>query len=447
MTAGPIAPGPRGLPLVGHLAAFLPDKLGFLTRCAERYGEIVKLHLGGPTYLLTNPDDVQHVLAANHANYTKTERLTSRRGRWLSGDGLLTSTGAFHREQRLLMQPLFHHHTIGAFADQISASIERMLAHWNDSSRLDIASEMTTLAHEIIGRIVFGVNLTEEASDLGQAIIVRRRYMEYWFASLMPRPELIPNRINREYRRAMRTCDAAVYQMIRARRDGATTREDLLGLLVRATYKDGSVMTDRQVRDEAVMLSITGAETIGEALTWTWYLLAQHPEVERHLVAELRRELGNRAPGIDDVPQLRYTEMVLLESLRLYPPTWIYVRMAQRADILPSGFAIPAGAKIYLCLYVAHRNPRYFAEPDRFEPLRFADEARRSRPKYAYFPFGGGPRVCIGQGLAMLEGVLVLASIAQRFRLALVPDQRIVPVPGITLRPAQGMLMQLTRRP
>ena len=447
MTAVRLAPGPPGWPLIGHLPAFLAHKLGFLTRCAEQYGEIVKLNLGMPTYLLNNPDDIQHVLATNHANYMKTGRLTSRRGRWLSGDGLLTSSGARHREQRLLMQPLFHQHVIAAFGDRIAVGIERMLARWKDGARLDIAAEMMTLAHEIIGRIVFGVSLTEEALDLGQAIGLRRRYLEYWFASLVPRPELVPNRLNRDYRRAMRTFDAAVYRMIRARRDGATTSPDLLGLLMQAEYKDGSVMSDQQVRDEVMMLSITGAETIGEALAWTWYLLARHPEVEARLVAELRHELGDRAPSVGDLPRLPYTEMVLLESLRLYPPTWIYVRMANGADILPSGFAIPRGSKLYLCQYVVHRNPKFFAEPDRFDPSRFADEARRGRPKYAYFPFGGGPRVCIGQSLGMMEGALAIASIARQFRLALLPDQTIVPFPGITLRPAHGIRMQLSRRP
>lgn len=440
------AKGPPGLPLLGHLTAFLPDKLGFLMRCAEQYGEIVKLNIGGPTYLLNNADDIHYVLVTNQANYTKTDRLTSGRGRWLSGNGLLTSSGPRHREQRLLMQPLFLQQPMAAFEDQIILSIEGMLRRWKDGARMDIAAEMSALAHEVIGRILFSVDLAGEAAELGEAIQVRRRYIEYWYGSLIPRPELVPNRINRDYRRAMRTFDAAVYQKIRARRKETAPRVDLLTLLLQARYKDGTGMDDQQVRDEVMMLSITGAETIGEALTWTCYLLAQHPEVQGRLAAEVRGEVGDRMPKVEDLPRLRYCEMVLLESLRLYPPTWIYVRMAQEDDILPSGFGIPRGAKLYLCQYVVHRNRRYFPDPERFDPSRFTDEARRPRPKYAYFPFGGGPRVCIGQSLAMMEGVLAIAGIANRFRMALLPGQTIMPVPGMTLHPAGEVLMELSRR-
>ena len=205
-------------------------------------------------------------------------------------------------------------------------------------------------------------------------------------------------------------------------------------------------MTDRQVYDEALTLAITGHETMGEALPWTLYLLAKHPQVERKVWAELREVLRGDPPGVEDLPGLRYTEMVLLESMRLYPPTWIYPRISRNRDRLPSGLAVGAKTKLYLCQYVMHRHPRYFPDPERFEPERFTPEARKKRPKFSYFPFGGGPRICIGEPLAMMQGVLLLASILQRFRLTLLPDQTIIPEPGITLRPRYGIRMRLHAR-
>ena len=244
----------------------------------------------------------------------------------------------------------------------------------------------------------------------------------------------------------MRVIDEAIYEMSSARRHATEPPTDLLTMLMNAPYKDGAVMNDRQVRDEAMVLAITGYETIGEALTWTWLLLAQHPEVEAALVAELQSELGGWSPGVADLPRLRYAEMVLSESMRLYPPTWIYIRMARQSDRLPSGVEIPPGTKLYLSPYVMHHNARFFLDPDRFDPSRFDEAALKSRPKFAYFPFGGGPRVCIGQGLAMMEALLVLACVASRYQLTLVTGQTITPEPGITLHPKNGVLMRCNRR-
>jgi cytochrome P450 len=438
--------GPPAWPLVGNLPAFCAGKLDFLMRCAREYGGVVRLNLGGTTYLVNNPDDIRHILETNNDNYSKTLRLTSKRGRWLSGHGLLTSSGAAHVAQRRMMQPVFHQHVLSALAELIVSETERMTSTWKDGAEFNIFAEMMALTQRIIGMALFGVDLLAEARELGQAIRARRRYIEYWFDSLFPFPEYLPNRINREYRRAKKIIDAAIHQMIRGRRESKSARRDLLTMLMEASYADGSKMSDVQVRDEAITLSITGFETIGVALAWTWYLLAQHPEAEANLLAELKRECNGRTANASDLPKLRYTRMVFLESMRLYPPTWLYIRIALREDTLPSGAKIPRGAKLYLCQYVMHRDRRYFSNPDQFDPLRFADQAIKNRPKYAYFPFGGGPHLCIGQGLAMMEGVLVLATIAPRWRLSFTPGQLITPVPAIILRPKDGILMRCNRR-
>jgi cytochrome P450 len=438
--------GPPAPPLIGHLAAFLSDKLGFLEACAARYGEIVRLQIGETTFLLNDPGDIQHVLSTNHRNYSKSSRLTSRRGRRLSGEGLLTSSGPAHTRQRRIMQPVFHRTAIAPFADVILECVEQRLAAWKPGEEVDIAADMAQLAQQIMGGILFDLDLLGEARQLGEAIATRRRYLQYIFASLCPFPEYLPTRINHDYRAAIKLIDAAIREMIQVRRREPARHPDMLSMLIHAQSKDGVRMDDRQILDEARMLSITGYETVGEALAWTCYLLSQHPDVEQRLVAEVQEVSGGRPPCPDDLPRLRYAERVLEESMRLYPPTWIYVRTALGTDLLPSGVPISAGAKLYLAPYVMHRNPRYFPEPERFDPERFSDAAKETRPKFAYFPFGGGPRVCIGQGLAMMEGVLVLARIAQRFRLTLIPGQNIIPEPGMTLRPKHGLRMRLDAR-
>lgn len=383
--------GPPAYPLLGHLADFLPDKLGFLQRCVNGYGDVVRLKIGTLTFLLNRPEDIKHVLETNHQNYDKTPRLTSKRGKELSGEGLLTSaSGAPHLRQRQLLQPTFHRAVIMSFADAMVSSTEQMLAGWRQGAELDVATEMMSLVQQIMGKILFGLDFLGEARELGEAIRLRRRYMQYMFGSLFPFPEHLPNRINRDYRQAIKRIDEAIYEMIRARRDPSVPHHDMLSMLIRAQYKDGTVMNDKQVRDEALTISITGYETLGEALAWTWYLLSEHPEIESKLWAELQEALGGRPPGVEDLPKLRYTEMVLAESMRLYPPTWIFIRIARQTDVLPSGATIPAGSKLFLCPYVMHRDQRYFPDPDRFDPQRFSDVAQKSRPKFAYFPFGGG---------------------------------------------------------
>lgn len=442
--SGDTTPGPKGYPFVGHLPDFMRDKLGFLSGCAVQYGDVVKLKIGEPTFLLSNPEDIKHVLIVNPDNYGKSPRLTSARGKRLSGAGLLTSVGAAHLKQRRMMQPAFYRKTVESFSQTITGGVGEMLARWTDGMELDLGHEMMGLVQRNIVKAVLGSDADREMPELLDAISIRRRYMEHVFFS--PFPEWMPSRIGWRYRMAMRRIDAIVYRAIFARRSHHTDNEDLLSLLLRAKYDDGTGMTDEQARDEAVTLFITGYETIGEALTWTSYLLSQHPDIEAKFFAEVDEVLGSRVPSADDLPRLGYSGMVLAESMRLFPPTWIFVRIAQQEDKLPSGATIPAGSKIYLCPYVMHRHPRYFPDPERFNPERFTEAAKKERPQFAYFPFGGGARVCIGEHFAKMEGTLVLVSIAQRFRLSLVPGQTIMPAPKMTLGFKNRMLMRLHRR-
>ena len=431
--------GPRSYPLVGHLPIFLYDKLSFLSHCAAEYGDVVKLHIGGPTFLLNHPDDIKHVLVANPGNYVKTPRMISERGKRLSGYGLLTSVGAAHMKQRKMLQPVFYRKTVESFARIITAETSERLSRWSDGIELDIGQEMMELVQRNIVKTVLGSDADEMMAELLDAITIRRLYMEHVFFS--PFPDWLPSRIGWAYRVAMRRIDDIIYRAIQGRRAGHGSDDNMLSLLLRAKYDDGTSMTDEQVRDEAVTLFVTGYETIGEALTWTSYLLSQHPAVEAKFLSEIDDVLGGRIPSVEDLPGLSYSGMLLAESMRLYPPTWIFIRIALQEDKLPSGAIIPAGAKLYLSPYVTHRSPRYYPGPERFDPERFTQKAKKERPQFAYFPFGGGARVCIGEHFAKMEGTLILASIAQRFRLSLVPGQTIVPEPMMTLRPKYGIRM------
>lgn len=439
----PMPKGPAGYPLLGHAPQFLRDRLGFLLRCACEYGEVVTLNIGGETCLLTSPEDIKHVLVNNPDNYDKSPRLTGPKGKLLSGEGLLTSVGAAHLRQRRMLQPVFYRRVIESFAETVTNTTEQILAGWEDGSEIDINREMSTLAQRVIIRTLFGLDFKDEAEQLADAVTARRHYFEHVFFSMVPFPEHLPPWKRHDYRKAMNYIDETIYREARTRREASGPGSDMLSMLLRARYTDGTGMTDRQIRDEVMTFLITGYETIAEALTWTWYLLSQHSDEETKFRAEVRDVLRGRTPSAEDLPQLQYTGMVLSESIRLYPPTWIFIRIARQADVLPSGATITAGAKLYLSPYVMHRNPRYFPDPDRFDPERFTEAAKKERPQFAYFPFGGGARVCIGEHFAKMEGILVLAMIAQRFKLTLVPGQKIIPEPKMTLRPKNGIRMRM----
>ena len=447
--------GPRANWLLGVLPEFRHDILGFLLDCTKKYGDIVRLpygiagdlikrRRGASAYLLNDPADVKHALVTNQSNY---QRIWVPAAREVFGQGLLTSEDPLHLKHRRMMQPFFHHQRIEAYSQIMTEKTEQLLKYWQEGSTVDVSKEMMQLTLAIVCKTLFGMDLTEEVRELANVIAVGQHHitLQYrsWVALFTPR--FMPTRRNRQFRRAGQQLNQTIYGMIHARRTKGDSPNDLMSMLLNARDQDGSAMNDEQVRDEAMTLFLAGHDTTANALAWAWYLLAQHPDAESRLQAELKETLGGRTPSFADVSRLVYTGMIFAETMRLYPPAYILVRTALHDDTLPSGVSIPAGTDIFMCQYVAHRNPRYFPNPERFDPERFNPAVKQNRPDYAYFPFGGGSRMCIGEPFAKMEGILILAAIAQNFKLSLLPGQTIVPEPLVTLRPRNGILMRLSK--
>lgn len=439
-------PGPKRQLLGGNFLAFRRNSLDFLQRAAREYGDIVYFRMGPQdVFFLNHPDYVRDVLVTRHQNFVKGRAL--QRAKRLLGEGLLTSEGEFHRRQRRLAQPAFHRQRVASYAEMMTDRAVRTRERWQDGETLDISHEMMRLTLAIVGKTLFDADVEEEAQEIGQALT---DVMNLFDVLLLPFSEYLdkfPLPQTRRFHKARARLDATVYRMIEERRRSGRDHGDLLSMLLLAQDEEGDTgrMTDEQVRDEALTIFLAGHETTSNALTWTWYLLSQYPEVETKLHAEIDAVLDSKLPTADDVPRLRYTEMVLAESMRLYPPAWALGRLAT-SDYEVGGYVAPAGSLVLLSQYVAHRDPRYFSDPTRFDPDRWTPEARESRPQYSYFPFGGGPRRCIGEGFAWMEGILLIATLAQRFSLRLVPNHPVELKPVITLRPKHGMRMSVVRR-
>jgi cytochrome P450 len=426
------------------------DPLAFLTRCAREYGEIVPLRFFVQrAALLSNPAHIEYVLVTHQQMFDKSPGL--RRNRRLLGNGLVTSGGEFWRRQRRLMQPAFHRQRLAGYGDVMASCAEEMSDRWHDGEERDVHEDMMRLTLEIVGRTLFGSDMADVAHRVGSALhVALSRFRERLTGISLLVPEWVPTPGNRRFERAARELDAVIYDIIDRRRRSGEDREDLLGMLFEAQHEDGSQMTEKQLRDECMTLLLAGHETTAIALSWTWYLLSQHPEVESRLLAELGTVLHGRAPTAADMPRLRYAEQVITEALRLYPPAWIMSRQAL-VDCELGGYHVPAGTIMLMSQWVTHRDPRYYDAPEQFRPERWAGgpaagSLASQNPRFAYFPFGGGPRLCIGNGFAMMEAVLVLATIAQRYRFELLPGQQIVPWPVVTLRPRDGVRMRLRRR-
>jgi cytochrome P450 len=421
------------------------DPLGFLTRIAQEHGDVARFRMGPvELHLVSRPEWIRDVLVTHAASFHKGRGL--ERARRLLGEGLLTSEDPVHLRQRRMMQPAFHAQRIAGYADAMVALADRAASRWSAGETRDVALEMTRLTLAIVGRTLFDADVESEADEIGAALTTALGLFGRTFT--LPYFELLdrlPLPMNRRFDRAKARIDATIARLVeeRRRRPGGA---DLLSLLVSAcdTEGDGGGMSDAQVRDEAITIFLAGHETTANALAWTWYLLARNPEAESRLHAEVDA-LGGRAPTAADLPRLPWTEMVLAESMRLYPPAWIIGRRAI-APYAVGGFDVPRGSIVVVSQWVTHRDPRWFPDPERFDPERFDLAAKEARPKFAYFPFGGGPRVCIGEGFAWMEGVLVLAAIARRWRLRLAAGQEIVPAPSITLRPRNGIRMILEPR-
>lgn len=430
---------PSAYPIVGHVPPWLIDKFGFLRRCAASKMLICELKLGKRAYLLNFHEDIKHVLETNYTNYLKNARLSDQRGKRLFGEGVQTQYGSQHQHQRRQVQPVFIRRAIATFAPQIVATVDSYLSGWCDRVEIDAAGSILQLVHCVMGQLLFGLDFGQTDIALGNAVLARRRQVNDQFSlkALLRHTSSSPS--------ALRRLEQAVEQMIQARRHCPGHHRDLLSLLVQRQPLHSDTAT-QQLRDEALATS-GGYETIAALIIWTIYWLALHPQVEANFLQESAQVVGNRLPTADDLPQLQYAKMVISESLRLCPPTWIFTRIAQQSDRLPSGTMLAPGDKLYLSPYVLHQNPGYFPNPEKFDPQRFSKAQLRTHPEYAYFPFGGGPRVCIGQALVETVAVLILVAITQRVRLKLVPNQRVVPKTSITLLPNRPLKMHVYPAP
>ena len=446
MTTALYPPGPKSILPGGQMFAFRRDPLNFLMKIAHDYGDIVHFRIGPQhVFFLNNPELIKDVLVTHHEYFMKGRAL--QRSKRLLGEGLLTSEGEHHRRQRRLAQPAFHRQRIATYGAVMVDYGRRWSERWQDGQTLDIAHAMSGLTLAIVGKTLFDANVESEAEEVGQALT---QIMELFQMIMLPYAELLeklPLPAKRRFQKARDRLDAVIYRIINERRQSGVDRGDLLSMLLLAqdAEGDGGGMSDLQLRDEAMTIFLAGHETTANALAWTWYLLSQHPDVEAKLHREIDTVLANRPPRVEDLAQLRYTEMVLTEAIRLYPPAWALGRLALK-DYQVNGYVMPAGTLVLASQYVMHRDPRYFPAPFHFDPERWTPEARESRPPFAYFPFGGGPRRCIGEGFAWMEGVLLIATLAQRWRMRLVPDHPVEMHPRITLRPKHGIQMTLERR-
>jgi len=442
-----LPPGPKGWPLLGVSLELLQDPLGLLRRLAREYGDIVRFPvLMGERILLNHPDYFEQVLVIQQSKFHKSD-LSKRATQRLLGQGLLTSEGEFWRRQRRLAQPAFHRSRINSYAETMVAITEDHLRRWHDAETRDIAQEMMAVTLDIAVRTLFGTTLPGEAQQVGRAVGFLMRYQLRRLRSPVWLPQNLPTPKSRRAQRENEFLDSLIYRIIAERREQGNGRphEDLLALLMGAMDEDGTQMTPRQLRDEAMTLFLAGHETTALTLAWTWYLLSQNPAAEARLHEELAGVLGGRAPTVADLERLPYLQAVINESLRLYPAAYLLAR----TSIAPSsigGYDFPTGTTILMSQWVMHRDARFFDDPDAFRPERWLDGLMARLPAGAYFPFGDGPRRCIGQGFALLESALVTAVIAQRFQFRLVPGQRIVPEPLVTLRPRYGIRMTMHER-
>jgi cytochrome P450 len=440
-------PGPKGRFLLGSLVEVARDWLGFYKQCAEEYGDVVRVRLAHvPVYLVVHPRDIETVLITNAANFTKSAdyRALAR----VLGNGLLTSEGEFWKRQRGLIQPAFHRQNILAYAQVMTEAAHRMLVSWKNEEERNIHDDLMRVTLEIVGQCLYGAEVSGAAEQVGHAMeIVMGRFVTNASAAMLF-PFDIPVFFARSEQRAIRELDKIISGIIRERRSSEQPQEDLLEMLLGARDADGNPMSDTQLRDEVMTLFLAGHETTAIALSWACYLIAQNPHVEAALAEELQEVLSGRVPTPEDLPRLRYTEMVLKESMRLYPAVWGIGRKAL-ADCELGGYRVPAGSNIFILQWRTQRDARFFPDPERFEPDRWRDDPVRSGkiPRFAYFPFGGGPRVCVGASFAMMEASLLLAMIQQRFHLELVRKHPVQPFASVTLRPKYGIRVITKRRP
>lgn len=428
-----------------NLSAYFPlrrDPMGYFTRIARENGDIVGIRIGPRVfYLVSHPREIEVVLISGQRRFVKGRGLKFTAS--VLGNGLLTSDGALWQRQRRLAQPAFHKNRVEQYGNTMVACALARVSAWKNGERYDIAAEMAEIALTVAAQTLFSVALDSRADTFRRDVTTVMRTVNRRVRALIPVPDWIPTPRMRAYSRALAELDAVIYRVIADRRRQGEASGDLLSLLMAARDEAGAPMSDRQLRDEAMTLLIAGHETTANALAWTWYLLACHPEVRDKLSLEWQSTLNGADPRVTDLASMPYTEAVITESLRLYPPAWMIPRQAGE-DLELGGHFFPKGSQFVLSQWVVHRDPRFFIHPDRFWPERWLDrEAGRNIPAMAYFPFGGGPRLCIGRSFALMELALILPAIGQRVSLELLEGTRVEPEPLIGLRPKNGLSMRV----
>lgn len=443
-----LPPGPPAWKGISNLKALRKDALSFLLQMSEQYGGVCRFYVGYiPITFVSDPDAVRHVVQENHRNYNKQTRGFAVL-RELLGNGLLTSEGSFWLRQRRLAQPAFHRQRLSAFAGMISDAAKSLSDDWSrrTATPFDLTEDMMKLTLVIVSRALFGTDLGAQAGVVDEAFSAALEYAKDRLTQIVMLPRWIPTPGNLKANAALGQLNGVVYGVIEKRRsERQEGRHDLLAMLMEAKDEDtGEQMSNGQLRDEVMTLMLAGHETSANALSWTFALLSKNPDARTKLEAEVDA-LGGKTPGVEDLMKLPYTKAVLDEAMRLYPPAWSFSRSPESDDLL-NGFKVHKGSIVLMSSYVTHHNPTLYPDPFAFEPERFLHEKEKTQPRFAYYPFGGGPRLCIGNNFALMEMALVLAILTQRFRVELEPDQQLVPDAMITLRPKGGLRVRVAPR-
>jgi cytochrome P450 len=434
------APGPKSLFPPARILAFQKDPIAVFTNL-KTFGDVACLRLALRVFLISDPELIRQVFLPLNDKLNKGRALA--RARILLGEGLLTSEGETHTRQRRLIMPAFHRSRIALYAKVMVELAAKLADEWEEGREFELRREMSRLTLEIAGRTMFGATMASDAAAISDAL---NEVMLRFKLAILPGTmwmRHIPTPGNLRLKRAIKRLDEVVFRMIAERREHPEKRDDLLNMLLEAQDEENELkkMTDQQVRDEVMTLFIAGHESTANALSWAWILLDQNPEVLKKLKEELYQVLGSRLPSPEDYPRLQYTERVFSEILRLYPPAWSVGRRALE-DLELGGYWIPKGSILVMSPYLMQRDPRYWKDPEAFDPERFLPEPKASRPQFSYFPFGAGPRACIGEGFAWMEGVLVLATLLQRWQLKPLPGQKLDLLPQFTLRPRHPIMVR-----
>jgi cytochrome P450 len=437
-------PGPRGKPVVGSILDFRSDILRALLEGWHEYGDLVEFNVAGASYLVAHPDYIEHILRDNESNYPHAPFLDARWAK-IVGNGLVTSKGDFWARQRRLADPSFHSERIAGFAQIMTETTEEMLEAWKPrvdrGEPIDVREEMMRLTITILSKAMFSADIWGKTDTISRVVSILLTHASNRLFSPVDIPDRVPLPSNRRYVAARDEFDELIYEIIAERR--REPREDLLSMFLAAKDEEtGEHMSDEQVRDEVRTMFIAGHETTATSLAWTWYLLSMYPEVAQRLHAELDEVLGGRSATAADLPNLVYNWRVIQESLRLYPPIWMYLRTAIEDDVI-DGYRIKAGKNIYLSPYITHRHLDFWDNPEGFDPDRFAPEKTQGWHRFKYWPFGGGPRKCIGNNFAVVEMQLVVATVAQVYELVLAPGHQVVIQPGLSLRQRDGVVVNV----